>query len=307
MPERHFYRFPSVDFFGKSMPGILFTLLAIPILPETLFSEIVGSIEQVTLALVVVGIFLIIVVGFSIGQGLNTVSIIFERIVYTVGLIISNKSQLEVDYQRWGDRDQQDEVNSINWIRNQFESFKRIFVPHRILFNDWIRRHLADDHPSHQHKIALFRDTYEEYGGKLGRNLPKLPHSGESTTDIHIPNDIYILVSDYLTHKGVNRARRHKSLFVFCRNAAVTTGYFTFIYGLVLYDVNNDDFILLNRENDTVLAHLFADGLIDPGYPIIIVLATTSVIFLYGISIYKRLYVEYMIVDFINNISFNEN
>lgn len=85
MPDEHFYRFPTVDFFGKSMPGVLFTLLSLSLLPY----ELVTSTEvppSMTLAVVVTAIFVVLVVGFTVGQALNTVTIVIQKSIYWLGL-----------------------------------------------------------------------------------------------------------------------------------------------------------------------------------------------------------------------------
>lgn len=102
MADKHFYRFPTMDFFGKSMPGVLFTLFSISLLPAQLITEN-EFITSISLAVVITGIFTVIVVGFTVGQGLNTLTIVIQKLFYWFGLNVYRLLHLAgfQDYRYW--------------------------------------------------------------------------------------------------------------------------------------------------------------------------------------------------------------
>jgi len=328
MPERHFYRFPSVDFFGKSMPGLLFTLLAILLIPEPIFVQYVQNANKPGLAFVVTAIFVIIVVGFSVGQGLNTLSIIFKnatfRIAFTISKILDTqlnqapkqvRNFTSIDYLTKYKRYSEEPKNTLPqlfsrlryWIWRQFMDIKRIFVPHRIVFNDWIRRHKVPKRTEdHQPKIDCLEKMFDKYTEDIDAPHLNFPDENEDISKISVSEDIYLLISDYITHQGVNRARRHKSLFIFCQNSAVTMLTFAVLYQFVIWD-SRGVISILGPGNSTVLAMLIDEKIIVPPDPLPVVLLIFGCVFLYASSIYQKFYVEYLIVDFINSMSVGES
>jgi len=322
MVERHFYRFSSVDFFGKSMPGVLFTLFGVLFLPEPLYTSVVSFVDAVNLAVVVSAFFIIVVVGFTAGQGINIVAIILQRVLYTTGYLISEiaRNRGFPDYEYWAEVKFTDStkdgsgksaivLNFKYWIWNRYVNIKRGLVPHRIIFNDWIRRHISPNRPDgNEPKIETFIEKYDAHSSAVSNKTPSIPTPSPSQhiNDIDVPEDVYLLVSDYVSHHGPVRSRRHKALFVFCRNTAIALALYTILVTVVALDVAFESFHLLTPEFDTVLANLIHNEILAPSYVLPSVLFGSTFIFIYAIGIYKKMYLEYLIMDFISHYHRNE-
>lgn len=184
----------------------------------------------------------------------------------------------------------------MGWYLDRHRNFKRIFVPHRVAFEDWIKRHRAEQRRD-QPKIDLFEEQYRKLLGDFHETGPTFPAHGSKPREVDVPEDTYLLVSDYLTHHGVNRARRHKALF--CQNTAVAL----LFYAVVILD-RRFRLSLLTPDPDTVLAHLIHQDVIHPAWPLPVGLLLASLVFLYATGVYKEFYLEYLIVDFVH--SYNE-
>lgn len=317
MIEKHFYRFPTVDFFGKTMPGVIFTLLSIPLLPFQVLENGNNAISE-SLPLVILFIFVVIVVGFAVGQGLNTVTVIFEKSVYRIGINMYRLAhfmgipdyefweELELESREDGPTHDEEDLKTIQyqrvklWFWKRYINFKRIFLPHRQSFANRIQRHKADEKPEFYDDIELFESQYRAMAHELHGNPPPYPNDQETVDEVVVPDELYPIVSSYLTNQDIQRAQRYKSLYIFCRNVAVVSLFYTGIYGIAAFhSVISGG--LPPIVSESVQSDLFG---ISPVVPI--VLLTTSLIFFYSTGEYKRYYIEYLIADFIHTSPSNE-
>lgn len=366
MAEKHFYRFPTVDFFGKSMPGVLFTLFSISLLPARLITEN-EFIASMSLAVVVTGIFIVIVVGFTVGQGLNTATIVIQKSIYWIGLNVHRSLHFVgfPDYRFWtelildgetdeknpgddesgeaetggestvveqrtdggpaedsGERATNDERKDSTedsavrgdrtvaytlylrmkfWMWMRYLNFKTIFIPHRTAFENRLQRHMAEDKPEKYPNVELFRDRYEAMTDELGESAAPFPSEGETVYDVEVSEDLYPLVSSYLTQQGSTRSQRHKALYVFCRNTTNVLFLFAIAYAfMAIAPIFFQS--LLTPGPDTYVATLlsteFKKTVDIEIYHLSILLLVASVNFMYASGEYKRYYIEYMIADF---------
>lgn len=366
MTEKHFYRFPTVDFFGKSMPGVLFTLFSISLLPARLITEN-EFITSMSLAVVVTGIFIVIVVGFTVGQGLNTATIVIQKSIYWFGLNVHRLLHFVgfPDYRFWtelildrepdekrpgddelgetetggestvverktdggapeestatvtdDDRSDSTENGSVRsdrsiaqklylrlkfWVWMRYLNFKTIFIPHRTAFENRLQRHMAENKPEQYPNVELFGDRYEAMADELGESTPPFPSEGETVYDVTVSDDLYPLVSSYLTQQGSTRSQRHKALYVFCRNTTNVLFLFAVAYAFLaiaptffqeLLTPGPDTYIA------TLLSNVFEKAVDIEIYHLSVLLLVASVNFMYASGEYKRYYLEYMIADF---------
>jgi len=303
MPNRFFTQFRAVDFFGKSIPGTVAAIFILSITPfPSEFIESVGPAKVTlrgvtTLLILVIGV---VIISFVIGQVLDTIGLVAERILYGIGHAIWRvcSSISFVPSKSWYTRIRElteEEENNLptqkkiwleflDWIYNRFESARQIFKPHRSIF---------------KHRIINYRRGEEDEPVTLFLN--SIQSHSNVDPDRAEPSTLYTHSLSILDRSAFNRANRLQINFIFCRSIWVTLFIFSFIWvGLSL------------ETSIIVILGIGEDGLLQ-GIPLIlsmdalnvsdvrylsVLLIILSAIFMYSSLEYKRLFLEYILSDY---------
>jgi hypothetical protein len=298
-----FDRFPPVDFFGKSLPGILFLFLILSSLPPNIIEKVGGENIKVNgISGVLLIIFLLLVFGFTLGQVLNTISVVIEKGFYWMGrqlYVLYHTPDSTPDHEWFTQRltgpDTEKRIRRGTrlWLWNRFIGFKLIFTPHRYLFYLRIKRNLNPEKPyDDKDIIEVFQKEFERVF-EQGPNIPNYDNlqkddkrGGELTTEV------YPLTMSKLDTKNINRARKFKAKYMFSRSIWVVLLGFAFVHTY---------FVLSSTSSNILLFSIFPyNSVLIPA-----LLLISAVAFMYASGEYKHYFVQYIFSDFIASASWD--
>lgn len=274
MPTRVFSPFPSLDFFGKSIPGVILSLLLVSLLPvripsQTIQNRTVVGFTTSEILLLLLGI---VVFGFVVGQGLHTTAVLIERTAFYLGRAVTLRLGSCDLVNRLGRCAPDGELN--RWLSNRW--LKTAFEPHRKIFEREVRR--KAEGPGEDAMIDSFLDACcDSYGDEFvqGDGISRL----------------YPLVMSDLNNWKDNRAGRFQNSYTFSRSVWVEFLTFAVIYYAISLDIGG-----IYCGTPPIVSQVFPGSLAVAA----VALFVLSINFMYASSIYKEYFVQYIFADFTN-------
>lgn len=282
MPVRFFSPFPSLDFFGKSIPGVILSVLLVSLLPVTVPKQTIESRTAIgfTTSEIVLLLLGVIVFGFVVGQGLHTTAVLIERAAFAVGRSAtrSGREGGRTDRSRLPARVRTGLGGAAKrWLSDRW--VKTAFEPHREMFEREVRETVdgADDNAMVDAFVDACRDRY-----------------GNRFVEDDGVSYLYPLVLSDLNNWEDNRAGRFQSSYTFSRSVWVEFLTVSVVYAAISLDPAG--VVGIYSETPPVIAQ------VAPGNTAVaaVALFVLAINFMYASSIYKNYFVQYVFADFIN-------
>lgn len=124
----------TYDFFGKSLPGIVFLLMLSLLLPA---KWLIGTFQDSRLGSMVGIVLAAVLLGFVVGEVLHSVALLLHRSVYWFGYGVHSVISRLCQWARGTGEGERREVSNpapVNWIGDRWQTVKRVFEPHRKTF-----------------------------------------------------------------------------------------------------------------------------------------------------------------------------
>lgn len=283
----------SYDFFAKTLPGALFFIGILSVLPS------VPSVptEGFSFAFVSIALIVTVLAGYVIGQALHSIAVAAESTGYRFTILIYDYfPHARTDF--WRDRSTTDSKNSESKsteltfekiLINLFVPFSPVYcwivdrineavLPHRIWFKHRLQREFdGGDSPD-----GLYDWFKLESRDQLKSMEMDLVEQHEK---------VYRFVMSYLEMSDSGRARKFQATASFCRSTWITLLIFGVIYTIFLF---SDPKAILgySPEIDPILNQ--------HGFKLPISLVVGSLLFMYSTGRYKSHFTEYIAIDFYN-------
>lgn len=294
----------SYDIFGKSLPGAVFFLGVISLLPAQLVQNSGGTVggfgslvPESLLPLVVIALAL----GLVFGEAVHTLAINSERFVAWIGNQAQKSAEplretfpegitlLSPDYTQLTETGSRlyGQLSAVRrWTADRYYGTRDAFISHRRLFaqecisnyNDKRGRRLPNDT---KHIYNRFEDRFNEF---FDQDLPK-----EGVRELV---EIYPLVTAVVTRSGGQQYRRFQSIYSFCRSMWVTLVLIAAAQTLLLINTP----VELYSDN-TLGAQIFTSIGVQPIW-LPVTLTAIAIFFINATGNYKRHFVEYLVAEF---------
>lgn len=286
--------FGSYDLFAKTIPGIVFFLGILSLLP--LAPEI--STEEGGFALVTISIVVALVFGFMVGQALHSIAVAIEGALYIFGKYVYNRfprTRRETWVNRRGVFQKISEpseksreilllsvplrvpasllINLYCWIVIQVHG---LLIPHRIWFRSKLEKELREKEDTDP-LYDWFKIQCRDHLRNFELDLPERHQ------------DVYRFVMSYLEFVGNGRARKFQATASFCRSMWITFAFYTGVYTILIF---------MGSESVFGFESNIQPMLIDYGNIIVFSLSLCCLLFMYSTKQYKKHFTEYIVVDF---------
>lgn len=298
----------SYDFFGKAVPGAALLFGMWLLLPEDILPIASGD-GGTTLFNLLALIIVFFILGLMIGQGVHTFADniekgfrwILKRVV-DITQILEIKS-IEIGFDRLLPAYSPNQVSSlrrfgydwhegsVEWVRDRFWGAFDSLVDHRFLFAMWFEWNYARaeirmfpgrwEPEEKKYLMEPFADAYEDIFDQDIRQI-----KGE-----HL-DQVYVLVTSYLSQQGSRGHRQFQSIYSFCRSMWVVSFTLAFLYTLAVYQPLGNLEILSNQPR---LVAIFPEEIVSY-LPLFLLLS--GVLFLDASGTYKRHFIEYILASF---------
>ena len=296
----------SYDLFGKSLPGAIFALGLVSLLPRDRVPFVGGS--DITLINIAALFLLLLIAGLTIGQGIHTLADNIEksflwvakRIRRTFNLIrlysdrpeLLNISTLRSDYDPEGPDGRGSlwrrlcsnwRNGLVEWVRCRYWGMYDSLIGHRYLFFKYLEWNFSpenEDRWETESKGVGFESFAKAFESVYKTDLRKKPEEIMSA---------YPLVTSRLENSGIAQFRHFQALYSFCRSMWVVSFIFAVFYTVFLVDVA--------QIPDLFQHHPVVFSLMPPRFYNFVPLgaAFSALVFFDASGTYKRHYVEYLI------------
>jgi len=318
MSERFLQSLNTYEIFGKSLPGAVFLVGVVSIMPA---QSVDADISPTFANLAALSIVLLLA-GLAIGQGVHTLADNMEKVIHWIArrirrfvnyLRVKTKRQIEFDSIRITNVIEQDALlelriikglwnNSMEWFRKRFWGAYDSLVGHRRLLGKSIQWNFSEEEPGEEERwpkgsrgelYELFAEAYEnEFGHHIEQKSP--PEIERQ----------YPLITSSIPSSN-KEYRQFQSIYSFCRSMWVvffllSIGYIFLILGPEMYiPIIGFEFTLPEFFSGTPIivdiVHKEAQVLL----PFFTMFAT--IVFFDAAGTYKRYYVEYLMADFVTS------
>ena len=295
----------SYDIFGKSIPGAVFFLSVISLLPapttETAQNgfDFLGVISPRSLVTVLAFALLL---GLIFGEAIHTLAVNSERFVAWLGTLalaagkfvrntfpeLHELTIARPDYANISETESQlyDRLEQIRrWVERRYYGIVNAFIGHRRLFalkcvsnyNDKPGLRRAGE------PKQIFKRFEDKFNKRFDRDLPKegIPELMET----------YPLVTSVVSKTGGQQFRRFQSVYSFCRSMWVTLLLAFIAHSLIMIDA------VPHPSGTTVIMQILRDYSIDIVW-LPVGLGIGVILFVDAAGTYKRHFVEYLVAEF---------
>lgn len=298
----------SYDFFGKAVPGAALLFGMWLLLPEQILPIASGD-SGMTLFNLLALIVVFFILGLMIGQGVHTFADNIEKVFHwllnrVVDFVqILEIKDIELGFDRLLPSYSPRQVSTlkrfgydwhkgtVEWIRDRFWGAFDSLVDHRFLFAMWFEWNYARaqigmfpgrwEPEEKKYLMDPFAETYEDIFGQDIRQI--------TGRDL---DQVYVLVTSYLSQQGSRGHRQFQSIYSFCRSMWVVSFTLTVLYSLAIFQPFGDLDILANHPR--IVDMLPKEVVLF----IPLVLFLNGVLFLDASGTYKRHFIEYILASF---------
>jgi hypothetical protein len=301
MPSRLLQIFGSYDLFGKSVPGAFLIIGLSLILPQQTYQTI--ELEPTFLNIAAL-LFLLLLVGLMIGQGVHTIANNFEKIfrwtvqrlngtlrvleasgdwTFELSTLKSEPASPDEEYDGlWKKLCRNWRNSTIDWLHRRYWGTYDSLVDHRYLFAKSIEWNYSPESGRWEvnQKAEMYDGFITEYQRLYGTDLR-----------LEVPADIvkrYPLITSRLSSQTEGEFRQFQSIYSFCRSmwvvSFILTGLFSWMIFVPFEGV--DRAVFLTSLPSTIL----------PWFPVFTFIS--AVLFFDAAGDYKRYFVEYLIAGF---------
>jgi len=298
--------FSSYDVFGKSIPGAVFFLGLVSILPEE--SKILAELTSwpggpgssfVAILLLALGL------GLIFGEAIHTLANISEKMVAWLGRRAVNSAgflrdnlpelhtALTTDFTDYADATKfeagiYDRIEDTKkWYKKRYYGLNASFKSHRRLFAEQCATNFGSKRGPRKNldPKKIYSQFFNKFEEVFDSSLPK--------TNIQELMELYPLITAEVTKSGGSEFRRFQSVYSFCRSMWVTLSIFSTAHLLIFFG-NSREWITLFDYRPAVFILVPVEFM----QTVPIALFLSSILFVVASGTYKKHYVEYLVAEF---------
>lgn len=324
---------PSYDIISKSIPGVVFLLLLVSLVPSKYDFEAISFGDSLAdYALIFIALLLL---ALFIGEGIHIVAVFIEKTIlfvarviqrtsYWVWFLIQRAAGIEVDlkrqlgrFRRW-EEDRSTNVSGVvhGWIARRYWGLDDTFKNHRVLFAHSLMWHFGETKERDQSigyrwgesgKGEPYDCFDESIKRSIGVDIIKL-EADESKFEAEL-KELYTLVKTTVAANEIGQSSRYQAIYSFCRSMYVVSLFAALSYGLITFPTVPEQlglggtlqFLGISppvRPNATWYEPLAFQYLSENTNTTVVLPAVSTFVFMIGTGRYKRHFVDYLVAEY---------